>query len=263
MNESSAAVGDETLLFAMHTNAVVAVDEDRVHGVEKLRQERQPDMILLDDAFQHRKIAAQCYVLLVPFHSPIHKAYYLPSGSLRDHKSQIQRADIIVVTGTPRKLSDEEKCQFILSEKYPENIPVHFSHVKFGQAKRNYSEAEESTIPPDSQVIAITGIAKPSRFTDYLKGKYNLVHHFEYRDHHDFTRSDIKQWKKMKIKFPNANWLTTEKDFVRMLSMTDEIAEFPISFIPIQVTIEGSDDFLKFIENKAMQPNNSKNLSNS
>ena len=102
-------MGDEPYqIFKKHPHIALAVDADRVNGIQQILAKRGIGVLLMDDAFQHRKVTPNFAILLTTYENPIYKDYYLPSGTLRDDKAQIKRADIIVVTKCPPDLSKEE-----------------------------------------------------------------------------------------------------------------------------------------------------------
>lgn len=255
--------GDEALIFANQTAATVAVCEDRVSGINRLEADNDPDLILLDDAFQHRKLKAAVYLLLVPYHKPLHRSYYLPSGELRDHRSQVKRANAIIVTGTPKNTSAEQQNSWVSKENYPKSTSVFFSEVSYGTFCGPLPSMHVASIDPRTEVIVISGIAHPERFTDHLSASMNIVKHLNYKDHYAFKADDLLKWKQLKNEHPKAKFLTTEKDAMRILAHKDLIADLEIYYLPIEVKVKEGERLLAFIRNTLSQPNNSKNLSNS
>lgn len=255
--------GDEALIFANRTTATIAVCEDRVSGIQRLEAENDLDLILLDDAFQHRKLQASVYLLLVPYHKPLHNSYYLPSGDLRDHQSQVKRANAILVTGIPENINSEELKSWVNKEHYPKDTPIFFSAVTYSSFRGPLPNTFVTSIEPESELIIISGIANPERFTNHLRETMNIVKHLKYKDHYAFTTNDLLQWKQLKKEYPKAKLLTTEKDAMRILAHKDLIADLEIYYLPIEVKIKEGERLLALIRNVLSQPNNSKNLSNS
>lgn len=132
-NATAATLGDEPFQFFQKFPSIqVAVDVDRKNGIEQLlAQERKPQVILLDDAFQHRKVKAGFYILLTAYYDLFVEDYILPTGNLRESRSGAQRADIIVVTKCPETLSGIEQTQIKQSIKAYSNAPVYFSTIAF------------------------------------------------------------------------------------------------------------------------------------
>ena len=188
-----------------------SVDANRREGVQRIEAEIKPDVILLDDAYQHRKVKASSYILLTAYYNLYVNDWFLPTGSLRDAKVQAARASVIIVTKCPRTLSIEEQQQLTRKLNPLPHQQVLFSYLGYASEVKN---EDTHTLPlealKDKKVCLVTGIANAAPLVAYLKEKGVAVEHLEYRDHHFFTDKEIE------IFNTKAFVLTTEKDFVRL-----------------------------------------------
>ena len=212
-------LGDEP--YQMHKKfpeVAVAVDADRRNGIEKLEKLVNPEVIVLDDAFQHRKVKPTFSILLTTHQNLYVDDWYLPTGSLRDAKKEAKRADLIIVTKCPQDIDDIERNA--VEEKLG---PLKHQQLLFANlAYHGYvSDGGEEKIPlnelKSGQVALVTGIASPAPLVSYLDGAGVDCKHFEFGDHHHFSESDIAQFKDYEL------ILTTEKDFVRLKGRLDRL----------------------------------------
>ncbi len=206
-----AEVGDEPLQFKLKfkDSIIVAVCEKRVEGVEMLLAKHQLDMILLDDAYQHRYVQASTYVLLTSYEQPFYKDYVLPAGNLREARSGADRASHIIVTKCPIHLNEAEQQQIIEKINPKKGQKVSFSGISYSEEAIGVSRSLIIDELRGQKVTVVTGIAKPKYFVDYLK-KYMLVEHLAFPDHHSFTKDDIECFREKELV------ITTEKDFMRL-----------------------------------------------
>jgi tetraacyldisaccharide 4'-kinase len=241
-------IGDEPLQYCLKFKDItVAVDEKRVRGVEKLLQQlTQPEVILLDDAFQHRAIAPGLQILLTEYNNLYSSDYVIPSGRLREFARGSKRADLIIVTKSPKELSEEEK-QKVLSQLNPTPAqPVYFSWVSYGaiqpftKSAITFNSHEKAT-----DIILMTGIAKPEALYEELSKKYTIVEHLKFADHHNFNSANVSQIKKAyaTLKGKNKILITTEKDIMRLSlpALLNELQGIRIYYIPIEINFLGSD----------------------
>jgi tetraacyldisaccharide 4'-kinase len=243
-NDSNASeIGDEPMQVKQKfPEAEVAVMNDRVGGV-KLLLNKLPDIqvILLDDAFQHRYIKPGLSILLVDYNRPIFKDHLLPAGRLREPCYSKNRADIIIVTKIPENLNATDQAIFLSKLKPASSQLVFFSSLHYGNFISINSKLNEPLAIQDRKlqnVLLITGIANPEPLKDFLNSQnINFIHLF-YPDHYAFESSDIK---KIEATFNNMESdskiiLTTEKDAMRLkgMSIHDELKN-KIYYIEIQV----------------------------
>ena len=212
-------VGDEPLQFfsKFKKDVTIAVNADRTEGIQQLISKVNPDLILLDDAFQHRKVKAGYYILLTKFNELYCDDFILPTGNLRESRRGSKRANVIIVTKCPEDLSEAEKVVVRKKLKVSNNQKVYFSTIGYNeQLKGNESVTIEEL--KDKDLVLVTGIANPNPLLEYLKKKELKFTHINFPDHHNFTNSDIS---KIEITFdaiaPESKLiLTTEKDYMRL-----------------------------------------------
>lgn len=230
------SIGDEPYQFynKFKDQVLVAVDEDRQHGISELRNlEHKPEIIILDDAFQHRKVKAGFYVLLTSYDNIYTKDWPLPTGDLREPRSGAKRANVIVVTKCPQNLSDNEKQKIKAKLKPLSHQEVYFGSIEY--SSKIYSETEIKNLSDLKEFTLITGIANPKPLVSYLNQLESSFNHLQFSDHHHFTEQEIIDFEKLDC------ILTTEKDFMR-LRMHPTIKE-KIFYLPITTKIDRSDEF--------------------
>ena len=236
-------VGDEPLQYASKFKGVrVAVCEDRKTGITQLRSDKpKPELILLDDAFQHRKVSAGFNIVLTSYKELFYKDYVLPVGNLRDIRKQAKRAEAIVVTKCPPTISEREKQEIRTKILRYSNSPVYFTTIDYDQTARHKQEDVAITALKDEDVTLVTGIANPVPLLNFLESKDVTYTHKKYRDHYNFTPSDIAYLKKCSC------ILTTEKDYMRLKSI---LTHDNLYYLPITVRFLGDDAvvFEKMIE---------------
>ncbi len=205
-------VGDEPLLFKTNfSDVTVAVDSDRRNGIAKLRSlVHTPDIILLDDAFQHRKVKAGLYILLTAYNDLYCNDIVLPTGGLREPRGGADRANIIMVTKCPKELSGEEQKKIGTKLKIKAHQTLFFTSIKYSsKITNNYDTISIDTLIGKSFTL-ITGIANPKPLIDYYVSIGLNFNHLNYPDHHNFTNKELKELKSHDF------IITTEKDFVRL-----------------------------------------------
>ncbi|MDP4684946.1 MAG: tetraacyldisaccharide 4'-kinase [Crocinitomicaceae bacterium] len=240
-------VGDEPLFYQtiFKHKLHVAVCEKRKVGIEKLNQLfPSNELILLDDAFQHRAVKSGMNILLTDFNSLYSNDFMLPTGNLREWKSGRKRADFVFVTKCPEKLTESEKKSITKQLKFPED-KVFFSHVKYADLK---PFGKEITSP--KKVLLVTGIANPNPLLVHLKKNFE-VHHINFNDHHAFSLKDIEEIHRKFDTFANNNSIivTTEKDFMRLKDVATvwKLNEYPWYYQPISVEIDREEEFKTII----------------
>ena len=227
-NEFSSAesLGDEPFQFynKFKNDILVAVDGNRTNGIKQLKElDNPPDVILLDDAFQHRKVKAGFNILLTTYNKPFFEDFVLPTGNLREPRNGAKRANIIIVTKCPDNLSETEKNRFIKSIKPNQNQNVFFSNIEY--SNDIFSETDKKSIDSVDDFTLVTGIANANPLVDFLKKKDLQFEHLNFNDHHEFSTDDINELDK------KALIITTEKDFMRLKqykSLKDKLFYLPI-----------------------------------
>ena len=228
---SAAQMGDEPFQLAQkYTNITVAVDANRRNGIEQLLLQRpHVQVILLDDAFQHRWVASDLKILLTTYDNPYHKDCVLPSGNLRESQSGAQRADLIVVTKCPKELSSEMQSNFKNQLGLQSHQSCFFATI--GYASR--LKGENTPLVSDfikKEFVLVTGIANPSNLIQYLDSLDAKYTHLLFSDHHNFSKGDIHR---ILQKAGQKPILTTEKDAVRLRSLLSDksLFELPIETV--------------------------------
>lgn len=236
------SIGDEPFQFYnKFGDAIsVAVDSDRQNGINTLNNlDISPEIVLLDDAFQHRKVKAGFNILLTTYADPYFSDFVLPTGNLREQKKGANRADVIVVTKCPTKLLESEKEVIVNRIKPNKNQHVFFSSIAYSDDL--ISANSKIKIKDLSNFTLVTGIANSDPLVNFLNNEGLNFEHLNFKDHHEFSEADIE---KLKTK---ALILTTEKDFMRLKHY--ESLKNTLFYIPIQVDIENVTKFNTLIEN--------------
>ena len=208
---NAGALGDEPFqYFQKFPQIQVAVDADRRNGISQLlAQKDKPDVILLDDAFQHRRVKAGFYILLTAYDDLFCDDWMLPTGNLRESRSGAQRADMIIVTKCPNTIS--EIAQEKIRQKIGLDKPIFFSFVDYDDQVYSATDSLSVSEIKNKAKILLAGIAKPKPFFDFLKAENDMV--ISYPDHHHFSNAEIEA---LKSQAGEKIIVTTEKDFVRL-----------------------------------------------
>lgn len=191
----------------------VVVDKNRVEACKILEQ--SSDIILLDDAFQYRKLKARVNIVLVDYYRPIDQSNLIPFGNLRDLPERVLSADIVIVTKCPGYLEDEEKEEWRrrLGIKFTQHL--FFTTVNYIQPKMVFPECDPRYIY-SKKLILVSGIANDKPLRYYLSDYYKILKRYSFPDHHKFKKSDISAIRSMLKKYPTAAVATTEKDAQRL-----------------------------------------------
>ena len=239
-NSNAEILGDEPFQFYKKFSQIqVAVDADRKNGIEQLlNQKDSPDIILLDDAFQHRKVKAGFYILLTAYDDLFCDDYMLPTGNLRESKRGAKRADLIIVTKCPATLSEKEQKE--IKAKIGGDKPLFFSKITYDNTVYSNDKSIDVNALKDVDKLLLAGIAKPKPFFAYLQRENDVI--LKYPDHHHFNENEILE---IKNKSNNKPIITTEKDFVRL---KDSILKEQLFYLPIKSSfVSDGDDFDKTI----------------
>ncbi len=238
--DNANTLGDEPFQFyTKYKDKInVAVGEERALAIPQILFE-VPDnqVIILDDAYQHRSVIPNLGILLTDFSTPFYNDYLLPSGRLREARAGANRADIIVMTKCPNDLSG--KAQQEMSDKikvYTKNdIPIFFAGIKYLSPK---SMDETNEVPFSKNVLLVSGIANATPLADYVNSNFNLCAHLNFSDHHHYLLKDLLQIKNKfaTIDFDHKVILTTEKDAMRLSGekFKSQLGGLPIFYLPIQ-----------------------------
>lgn len=234
-------IGDEPFqYFSKFDGLIVAVDEKRVRGIKKLlKLPNPPDVILLDDAFQHRSVNPGLSILLTPYADLFVNDFMLPTGNLREFKSGYKRANLIIVTKCPNDI-DRQCQQKIVNQINPfSNQEVYFSKTVYQYKLQGFDNKLNVSDLKGFKVLLITGIANPSPLVNFLANQKVMLTHMKFPDHHNFTKSDIDKIKQTysNLKSEKKLILTTEKDYVRIFASLEKCY-----FIAIEMFIINNED---------------------
>ena len=237
-------LGDEPFqFFSKFKNIQVAVDADRKNGIEQLlSQQNKPDIILLDDAFQHRKVKAGFYILLTSYGELYANDFMLPTGNLRESRSGAKRADVVIVTKCPSALSINEQNKMRNQLQLEPNQELYFSSIAYDDFIHSEKESLSVDEVRNRDKLLLAGIAKPAPFFEFLQQENDVK--LSFPDHHYFDENDLLQ---IKNKSLNKIIITTEKDFVRLKG---KIPKEQLFYLPIRSSfLSGGENFDKNILN--------------
>ncbi len=257
--DSASTIGDEPYQFYLKfKNEInVTVGEERAFAIPTiLHQFPLTEVILLDDAFQHRSVKPQLSILASEFNSPFYIDFVLPAGRLREARSGANRADVIVITKCPT--NPNHKIDFSgITEKvqvYAGKKPVFFTGLQYSSPI-----AFDKASKISDQIILVSGIANSTLLEDYVKANYKLIRHFVFNDHHNFTAADVLKvldfWKGQSLE---VSILTTEKDRVKLIDkkFQSSIDSTPWFYLPIKTYfINDGQNFDTIILNSVVSHN--------
>lgn len=240
-------IGDEPLQyqsrFGDQINVFVA--EKRVTGVQAIREISAASVILLDDAYQHRKVTAGLNILVTEFHRPFSTDFLLPVGRLRESKRVAKRADIIIVSKCPPVISTEDQkrlkdqiCRF--------GQPLFFSRIEYS----NLQHISGPTPNTSKRILLVTGIGNPTPLREHLELTYEVTH-MKFPDHHDFTVKDIEAIHQKFNTFAreDAIIVTTEKDYMRLLKFEAiKKSSVPWFYQPIEIQIDNETQLKNLLD---------------
>lgn len=222
------AIGDEPLqIKTKFSNIQVVVDEKRVHAIEKIQRQaasQLPDIILLDDAYQHRSVSAGINILLIDFNRPIDRDRLLPVGRLRESKWQMKRANVIIYTKCPQEISPITRRILMKDVNLRPYQNLFFTTMVYEPLAPVFPEEAIPTPRLASDrvsVLLVTGIANPEHLQKYLSNFSENITSLKFPDHHHFNAANIQQieQKFATIEAANKIIITTEKDSMRLKDM--------------------------------------------
>lgn len=234
---SALDIGDEPMQFHIKFPEVtVAVGEERAIAIPQLLFDRpETDVIILDDALQHRTVKAGLNILLTDYNNLFTRDMFLPTGDLRDSKSSYKRADIIIVTKCGDNFGSAEK-EKITSEIQPlARQHLFFTGIRYGAPYHIISRAIKR-MSKETEVLLACGIANPGPLKQYIQEESATYDAIYYRDHYIFTIDDLKEIRQRfeKIKAADKMILVTEKDAVRLVKFAAGLKDMPVYVQPIE-----------------------------
>jgi tetraacyldisaccharide 4'-kinase len=233
-------VGDEPMeYYARFENVQVAVSEKRVEGYRLLQKEnKKTEILLLDDAFQHRAFSAGMNILVTSYNNLYSDDFLLPSGRLRERRTGAKRAEIVVVSKCPNALTEKEKAAIALKLKLQVKQHLFFTTLVYG-AIYSFHTNEKIKLDDMKQmdVSLFSGIGNDQPIIDYLQNKVKSLWVKKYTDHYVYTNEDIAGFYKRYDQQSNAIFITTEKDAARLRALHNnlDLLQLPLYILPVNV----------------------------
>jgi tetraacyldisaccharide 4'-kinase len=247
-NVSPDEAGDESYqIKRKFPDTVVAVDNDKLNGIAQIRKTHpNTQILLLDDAFQYRRIKPNLSVLLADYNRPMYRDCMLPSGRLREWACFSKRADFMIITKTSVAITPDEQQD--IKQQYARIFPKEpfFTTIGYGEPLPVFLNNKPLTINDFKrfEVLLVTGIANPKPFEAYARQHAASLQTITFPDHHAFSEKDISRITAKWNAIPSAEkiLLTTEKDAVRLqqIKILDEITK-QTYYVPVGVIFMGDD----------------------
>ena len=270
-NENTTAfeIGDEPMqIHKKFPGITVAVAEERIMGIPQVLNDKPgTEIIILDDAFQHREVKAGLNILLSDYNHLYTKDFLLPTGNLRDLKSSSKRAEILIVTKCKSNLTEGEKKDILQQINPLPSQKTYFTKIIYGDPYQLFSK-EKITLDKKSDIVLITGIANPEPIEGFLKNAVADFKIMRFKDHYNYQADDIRKitGQFSKIENPNKIILTTEKDAVRLFKFKNEMENLPLYVLPMEHEFlfnEGANfenEVIRFVD--SYKKNNNEQISN-
>jgi len=248
-NSKGSEIGDEPRMYfsRFHPDINVIVCEKRIEGVQKINT-LFPDneLIILDDAFQHRAVKAEINIILTDYSSLFSSDFVVPAGNLREWKIGKKRAKWIIVTKCPRTISETEKLSISKKLKFNPS-KIFFSSIVYGEI----ISFTNKPLPSFKNALVVTGISNPIPLTNHLSENYS-IQTLKFPDHYNYTIADIERIHQIFDTFASESKviITTEKDYMRfseMISSTNMI-DYPWHYQSIEVEIDKKDIFNNLVK---------------
>lgn len=236
INRSPLETGDEPLMIkTRHPEWEVAVCESRVEGAQKMSDLKKPEILILDDAYQHRHIARDLNILLTRYDRPFFYDSVLPIGRLRESRSGAARSSVCIVTHCPESLSSDQMTNLRKEIARYTDAEVFFSTMRSNGLKDEKGHKVSTEI---KKGVIMAGIAHPKSFSAQVKKVYPVGEFKElfFPDHHNFSGKDIRSIKD-RVAQQDGILITTEKDFVRLPDSLKTNLSIQIYCLPIDVEI--------------------------
>lgn len=252
-DSNAAFAGDEPLQLARKFPAVtVAVDKNRVRGCQLLASGTGAgvpamDLIVLDDAFQYRKLAATLSIVLVDWNRPVYQDKLLPWGRLRDFPSRLQKADMVIVTKCPAELDDWSRQEWRRRLKLSASQQLFFTTVAYDAPEPVFPEAD-ARYTYAQRLVLVSGIANDAPLRSYLSDTYKIAQRLAFPDHHKFTRADMRKLRAAIRENPTACLMTTEKDAQRLRDVSKVPPEVRqrLFYLPIEARFLSEEEDAAF-----------------
>lgn len=242
-------IGDEPMQYLKKfSDVALAVDSNRRRGIKKLLEEKpDTEIILLDDAFQHRYVKPGKSILLTDFHHLYVNDYLLPTGMLRERAKGARRADMIVITKTPKVFSPITRRRLAKQIKPRKNQRMFFSYVSYDDpVPLKLCQNQKPAAAKYSYIIMVAGVANSYPFQEYLRGLCNELIVMDFKDHHQYTRKDLKKIidEYQSIISKDKAIFTTEKDATRLDNemFSSFLDVLPVYYVPVRIKFHDCDE---------------------
>lgn len=238
-HDDANSIGDEPFqYYSKFKNIRVAVDKKRVRGIKKLI-DIGIDLIILDDAFQHRKVNPAYSFLLSDYSNLYFNDFLLPRGNLRESKKGYLRADSIIITKCPQNLSENDKKNIKRRINLKSSQNLFFSKIKYSENIYSSNNSMNILKLSNQKVNVVTGIVNSGVLIKYLEDNDIVVQHFKYPDHYNYKEKDV-------LEFQDNITITTEKDYTKLRKFDIK----NLFYLPISVEIDDEKNLIKEVENK-------------
>ena len=250
---SARTIGDEPRQMKLKYPSVpVAVCEKRAEGIRLLRKAHpEIELIILDDAFQHRYVEPWVNILLMDYNNPVYRDRLLPWGRLRDTRNQIHRANFVLVTKCPDDLNPLDMRIVINSLGLFPYQSLYFTRMRQGEITPLFADRVVGKVREGDPVIAMSGIANPVPLLESLRKRFDVAE-LTFDDHHTYRLSDMRRLEALFAAYPDAVVLTTEKDAVKLTNRkkVPEAVQQRLYYVPIHVSFvaDSESEFLRQLE---------------
>ena len=251
---SARTIGDEPRQMKLKYPSVpVAGCEKRAEGIRLLRKAHpEIELIILDDAFQHRYVEPWVNILLMDYNNPVYCDRLLPWGRLRDTRNQIHRANFVLVTKCPDDLNPLDMRIVINSLGLFPYQSLYFTRMRQGEITPLFADRVVGKVREGDPVIAMSGIANPVPLLESLRKRFDVVAELTFDDHHTYRLSDMRRLEALFAAYPDAVVLTTEKDAVKLTNRkkVPEAVQQRLYYVPIHVSFvaDSESEFLRQLE---------------
>ena len=251
---SARTIGDEPRQMKLKYPSVpVAVCEKRAEGIRLLRKAHpEIELIILDDAFQHRYVEPWVNILLMDYNNPVYRDRLLPWGRLRDTRNQIHRANFVLVTKCPDDLNPLDMRIVINSLGLFPYQSLYFTRMRQGEITPLFADRAVGKVREGDPVIAMSGIANPVPLLENLRKRFDVVAELTFDDHHTYRLSDMRRLEALFAAYPDAVVLTTEKDAVKLTNRkkVPEAVQQRLYYVPMHVSFvaDSESEFLRQLE---------------
>ena len=210
------------------------------------------ELIILDDAFQHRYVEPWVNILLMDYNNPVYRDRLLPWGRLRDTRNQIHRANFVLVTKCPDDLNPLDMRIVINSLGLFPYQSLYFTRMRQGEITPLFADRAVGKVREGDPVIAMSGIANPVPLLENLRKRFDVVAELTFDDHHTYRLSDMRRLEALFAAYPDAVVLTTEKDAVKLTNRkkVPEAVQQRLYYVPIHVSFvaDSESEFLRQLE---------------